>query len=188
MGSPAVEVATVSPPSSTTTSSDTQAQDEGQPPTGSAQSKDRITVPSACIQCRSKHLKCDGLTPCTRCSSNSFECLYVKSKRGFKGPRKISQKQSDISPPAQPTIRACPLVNPKAAKASSNFSSGLATPPDVRQIPLVSAATVSPLGISQELVAYDSNNLHSGLDLGERCIEAFYFHFYPAHVSPGMSE
>src|SRR6187402_3287463 len=50
--------------------------------------KERATVPSACVQCRSKHLKCDGLNPCTRCSSNSFDCVYVRSRRGFKGPRR----------------------------------------------------------------------------------------------------
>lgn len=35
--------------------------------------------------------------------------------------------------------------------------------------------------IGQELVSFEPKPLPSGLDLGERCIEAFFYHFYPAH-------
>ncbi|KUJ23752.1 uncharacterized protein LY89DRAFT_1899 [Mollisia scopiformis] len=55
---------------------------------GTDQNREGATMRSACVQCRSKHLKCDGLNPCSRCSSNSFECVYVRSRRGFKGPRR----------------------------------------------------------------------------------------------------
>lgn len=58
--------------------------------------RDRATMPPTCVQCRSKHLKCDGLTPCTRCSVDSFDCLYVKSRRGFNGPR-CNGTQSKVS-------------------------------------------------------------------------------------------
>ncbi|KAE8453374.1 hypothetical protein EG329_010235 [Mollisiaceae sp. DMI_Dod_QoI] len=33
----------------------------------------------------------------------------------------------------------------------------------------------------QELVSFEPKPLPSGLELRERCIEAFYYHFYPAH-------
>lgn len=37
----------------------------------------------ACIQCRARHVKCDGIQPvCTRCKSDGKECTYQKSKRG----------------------------------------------------------------------------------------------------------
>jgi len=183
-------LSTVSPPNSTSdASNDGQSQDERQPSIASTaatdQNKDRITVPSACIQCRNKHLKCDGLIICTRCSSNGFECLYVKSRRGYKGPRKNTVKNPEsntlVSAAVQPTVRACPLVRPSTARpVSNNVPSGLATPPV--QMPLA-AIGASPYDINRELVAYDSKNLPSGLDIRERCIEAFYFHFYPAHVS-----
>ena len=149
--------------------------------TNPEQNRDRATVPSACVQCRSKHLKCDGLNPCTRCSSNSFQCVYVRSRRGFKGPRKNGKA---LPSPATPsTERACPLVYPGSQsiiRTSENVPSGLATPPDNR----LQIATVSfdqPLGdMGQELVTLDKST-SSGLDLRERCLEAFYFHFYPAH-------
>lgn len=144
--------------------------------------RDRITVPSACVQCRSKHLKCDGLSPCTRCSSNSFECIYVRSRRGFKGPRKNAQNKvaTTVAVPSAPN--ACPLVYPGAARGSSNVPTGLATPPENRlQMPHVPLAR-PPLGAGQEMMVLDiGKQLPSGLDLRERCIEAFYYHFYPAH-------
>ena len=35
--------------------------------------------------------------------------------------------------------------------------------------------------IGRELVTFETKSLPAGLDLRERCIEAFYYHFYPAH-------
>jgi hypothetical protein len=37
----------------------------------------------ACVTCRSHHLRCDGGQPvCSRCKSDSKQCLYMKSRRG----------------------------------------------------------------------------------------------------------
>ncbi|KAK9368918.1 hypothetical protein V1509DRAFT_621885 [Lipomyces kononenkoae] len=42
-------------------------------------------VSAACLACRSRHLKCDaGLPACQRCRENNRECVYVKSRRGWK--------------------------------------------------------------------------------------------------------
>jgi hypothetical protein len=49
----------------------------------SDQSKERVTVPSACVACRSKHLKCDGLSPCTRCSTNSKKSRFLNKTRAL---------------------------------------------------------------------------------------------------------
>jgi hypothetical protein len=146
-------------------------------------SKERITVPSACVQCRSKHLKCDGLSPCTRCSSNSFECVYVRSRRGFKGPRRngTNGTPSKASSVSGPVDRSCPMINPGATRSASNVPSGLATPPDHRLQTLPRAVDLPLFDLGQELVSFEPKALPSGLDLRERCIEAFYYHFYPAH-------
>ncbi|KAK8208488.1 hypothetical protein IWZ01DRAFT_343718 [Phyllosticta capitalensis] len=47
-------------------------------------------VPLACVPCRSRHLKCSGGEPCARCRDDgkAGDCSYVKSRRGYKGPRK----------------------------------------------------------------------------------------------------
>ncbi|KAK9428766.1 hypothetical protein V1505DRAFT_376038 [Lipomyces doorenjongii] len=43
-------------------------------------------VSAACLACRSRHLKCDaGIPVCQRCRENTRECVYVKSRRGWKG-------------------------------------------------------------------------------------------------------
>lgn len=147
--------------------------------------KERMTVPSACVQCRSKHLKCDGLSPCTRCSSNSLECIFVKSRRGFKGPRRNGANSMPVKPSSMPAPvavdRSCPMVNPGAPRAPSNVPSGLATPPDHRLQTLPRAVVLPLLDVGQDITSFDSKALPPGLDLRERCIEAFYFHFYPAH-------
>jgi hypothetical protein len=52
---------------------------------GSARSKATIRASLACVQCRSKHMKCDGGLPsCSRCQSDLRECRYAKSRRGLK--------------------------------------------------------------------------------------------------------
>lgn len=38
-------------------------------------------IPLACVACRSKHLKCSGGEPCSRCATDGNECSYVKSRR-----------------------------------------------------------------------------------------------------------
>ncbi|KAK9237320.1 hypothetical protein V1525DRAFT_404438, partial [Lipomyces kononenkoae] len=43
------------------------------------------SVSAACLACRSRHLKCDaGIPACQRCRQNNRECVYVKSRRGWK--------------------------------------------------------------------------------------------------------
>jgi hypothetical protein len=60
----------------------------------------RNSVPAACIACRTKHLKCDGKMPCSRCATNhlsSVSCTYVRSRRGYKGPRRNTKQNMDGS-------------------------------------------------------------------------------------------
>ncbi|TLD38509.1 hypothetical protein E2P81_ATG01052 [Venturia nashicola] len=60
-----------------------------------------VAVAVACIACRSRHLKCDGGTRCSRCLQDGTECLYVKSRRGWKGPRRQARsalpRANDVS-------------------------------------------------------------------------------------------
>jgi hypothetical protein len=50
-----------------------------------------------CARCRSKHLKCDGAMPCSRCKEDSGECFYTMSRRGWKGPRKRKAEPNNDS-------------------------------------------------------------------------------------------
>jgi len=149
--------------------------------------KERATVPSACVQCRSKHLKCDGLNPCTRCISNSFECIYVRSRRGFKGPRKNAQNRANSLPGVGVTTagpddtRACPMVYPNASKGPQNIPSGLVTPPETRILLSVGPTDAQSSNTANGLVNFDTTEVPTNLDPRERCIEAFFYHFHPAH-------
>jgi len=64
-----------------------------------ANNNNRVAVAVACVQCRSRHLKCDGAARCSRCVAEGIACSYVKSRRGWKGPRKSSQRLVTVHPP-----------------------------------------------------------------------------------------
>jgi len=59
----------------------------------------QTTIASACVQCRSRHLRCDELNPCTCCSSNSFECVYPRAHRDFRSP---PNSYTSVNPPKKP--------------------------------------------------------------------------------------
>ncbi|KAI1174075.1 hypothetical protein F4777DRAFT_589462 [Nemania sp. FL0916] len=57
----------------------------------SSRSKASIRVSLACVQCRSKHVKCDATQPaCGRCMVEKKPCYYPKSRRGIRDPKKRS--------------------------------------------------------------------------------------------------
>src|SRR5438128_2424204 len=60
----------------------------------------RAAVAVACIQCRTRHLKCDGDKKCGRCKADGLSCEYVKSRRGFK---RLRDKKVDTSRLASPS-------------------------------------------------------------------------------------
>ncbi|GME82376.1 unnamed protein product [Ambrosiozyma monospora] len=54
-------------------------------------------VSRACLECRSRHLKCDGKEPkCTRCEKFNRECQYVKSNRGGSRKKGVSTKKQKL--------------------------------------------------------------------------------------------
>lgn len=77
------------------------ANSNSSPSDGAASAKEaaanlnRVTIPLACTTCRSRHLKCDGKSPCSRCKVDNVECQYVKSRRGYKGPRRAMTGSTD---------------------------------------------------------------------------------------------
>lgn len=52
-------------------------------------------VKNACLTCRGKKARCDGVRPiCGQCSKKSLECVYVKSRRGG------ARKKREAPPPS----------------------------------------------------------------------------------------
>ncbi|KAI0178846.1 hypothetical protein GGR52DRAFT_533792 [Hypoxylon sp. FL1284] len=74
---------------------------EGSEPKAANRSKANIRVSLACVQCRSKHIKCDATLPaCNRCQQEDKPCFYAKSRRGIRDPKKrslISDKPPAVS-------------------------------------------------------------------------------------------
>ncbi|KAL9114837.1 MAG: hypothetical protein Q9227_001080 [Pyrenula ochraceoflavens] len=65
----------------------------------------------ACINCRRKHLKCTAEVPvCSRCQSTGAECVYLQSRRGYKGFRRTSNQNQEKAPPPPPPV-SLPLPN-----------------------------------------------------------------------------
>lgn len=57
-------------------------------------------VSRACLQCRKRHFKCDGLLPlCDRCVKAGKVCTYVESHRGGLRKKGVSVKKMKESPP-----------------------------------------------------------------------------------------
>ena len=61
-------------------------------------------VKNACLSCRTKKARCDGVQPiCTQCSSKGRECVYVKSRRG--GARRRKDKSLNVPPPPPSALK-----------------------------------------------------------------------------------
>uniref|UniRef100_A0A060SXM9 ARAD1A14124p n=1 Tax=Blastobotrys adeninivorans TaxID=409370 RepID=A0A060SXM9_BLAAD len=86
-------------------------------------------VRSACIQCRSRKIKCNGKQPCHNCLERQEQCEYVKSRRGLIKSRR--KKLSDdfyhvFMGEAELPVEPCPLgqgsSNSAAAMDSNEMS------------------------------------------------------------------
>lgn len=85
-------------------------------------------APLACYSCRSKHLRCDGVSPvCSRCSSAGLVCTYVPSRRGrpartrksYASHASRTAQQATVLPIEEPSEGDLVLDGPAAASVSS---------------------------------------------------------------------
>jgi len=148
---------------------------------------DRVSVSSACVSCRNKHLKCDGLRVCTRCSTQGTSCVYLKSRRGHRDPGVRGKQVNSINgklPFDQADHVADQKGSPNNARVTFSDSNDL-DPLSIASIPPV-GESVLPLSLDFPTVTNDadSNELYSRLfqlNYHERCIEGFFQYFYNAH-------
>ncbi|KAI6767278.1 hypothetical protein HG530_005287 [Fusarium avenaceum] len=120
-------------PSSAACTTDGRASPSGSTSTTTESGRVSIaSVPAACLACRGKHLKCDGVNPCSRCLSSGSECIYVASRRGYKGPRRNAPRKQNKRP----------SVSPSRARTRSNV--GSSSFKSVHTTPLGSPGFLSP--------------------------------------------
>ncbi|KAH7159895.1 hypothetical protein B0J13DRAFT_433734 [Dactylonectria estremocensis] len=167
------------------------------------------SVPAACLACRGKHLKCDGQTPCSRCTSSNSECVYVASRRGYKGPRRAAARNPNkrrASSPARESsssadgqmLLGCSNGGPMSSSIASSFNPSIVLPENNPVSPFLAPAP-SPNNNANVAVyrsfgsAVDTSNMvigHHGTHVpaqvpvptpSERCVDSFYHHFHAAH-------
>ncbi|OTA60841.1 hypothetical protein K449DRAFT_435251 [Hypoxylon sp. EC38] len=173
------------PPHSTPVPSISGAVDSRSPPN---------TVQAACLACRGKHLKCDGKNPCSRCQSSDSECIYVASRRGYKGPRRNAapnpNKRHASDSPSSACGDSCPML--LGATVSTAAPPSLTTFNPALAIPESPATPFAPPGMNSLQLyrvpylngtngAMVEANARPQQTVPERCIDSFYYYFYPGH-------
>ncbi|KAK0646653.1 hypothetical protein B0T16DRAFT_329982 [Cercophora newfieldiana] len=151
---------------------------------------------------RGKHLKCDGRTPCSRCTISNSECVYVASRRGYKGPRRNTahnphKRHASSSPPYAGPVDSCPMLlghTPVSVGTPtvSTFNPAIVLPDQSPVTPYTAPTALPGLAIYRNPFAptMDGNALALTTvpqtqppvaSLAERCFDAFYHCFYSAH-------
>lgn len=103
-------------------------------------------APLACLECRRKHLKCDGGTPvCGRCRKAQADCQYTPSRRGYKPSSKPSATPSSLAgtprPEAPPQGVGTPMGPPPSPFLNSPLNMsipGVASSPALDRFGLMS--------------------------------------------------
>ncbi|KAG8622788.1 hypothetical protein KVT40_009299 [Elsinoe batatas] len=120
----------------------------------------------ACLACRNRHSRCDAGRPrCARCTKDNRECVYVASRRGYRGPNRPSRI------PGPPSEQHIP----------SNISSIDSSSPSPQSVHR--HAFTPPTSIDSDGRSYLSRSLSSTPPKSEeqRHIDLFYRYFYRSH-------
>ncbi|KAH7408599.1 hypothetical protein DE146DRAFT_605246 [Phaeosphaeria sp. MPI-PUGE-AT-0046c] len=130
-------------------------------------------TPLACLECRRKHLRCDGDQPtCTRCLSRSIFCDYTPSRRGCRRKGKQTAPITQIAPQAS-TYQSSEQTQWNALSATSQieatdeFTFGPAALEPPLRMPTESSETLqhneqSPWHDNEQLVNLYYLNFHAG--------------------------
>ncbi|KAH6886948.1 hypothetical protein B0T10DRAFT_490526 [Thelonectria olida] len=144
-------------------------------------------VPAACLACRGKHLKCDGKRPCSRCITSSYDCVYVASRRGYRGQQAQNKVVKNVNKPTKGPSSS--VGNSIAATTAFNFAtpvfSDLGPPPPFSRHTATDFSNVgfhSPFGTPLHTlnVTFDQP-VPRTLPYRDGCIDSFYHHFHAAH-------
>lgn len=136
-------------------------------------------APLACLECRRKHLKCDGGTPvCGRCIKAQTECQWAPSRRGYKpgskpgAPSVIgSVSRCESLPPVQGVTPILPSPSPFLDTVSI---------PEVIPTPSLSLGHLRPVSLDQPSLTPNTFPLpdHSASLQGDGYLFDFYYTFF----------
>ncbi|KAK3302445.1 uncharacterized protein B0T15DRAFT_487574 [Chaetomium strumarium] len=197
-------------PGSSSVSSESPGTSTPAAPGSVSSSVPSVTV-AACLGCRGKHLKCDGNTPCSRCTSAGIECLYVPSRRGYKGPRRNTaqnpnKRHASSSPEYAGPTGSCPMLLGHggvslAPQTLAGFNPAIVLP-DQPQLTYTAPAPLNNVHLYTRnpfapgtIMTADTLALTTAAattpaappvqppapTLAERCFDAFYHYFHAGH-------
>lgn len=169
-----------------TTISDFHNPRQAQPP---------VRVSKACNPCRTRHLRCGAETPiCSRCQAKGEQCVYQKSRRGGRRPRKgppfcdfgMTFTSSDVQlPQIQPHVEVSCI---RLEETSSGSASSVSNSNDLEQTRATpnhcsnrTDTTIDSSPIDSEETMSPSSEQQSPLQATDELLESYYTNFHPAH-------
>ncbi|TGO50409.1 hypothetical protein BCON_0184g00140 [Botryotinia convoluta] len=146
-----------------------EVQEKHHTTTQSRESRGGIRVSLACVQCRSRHVKCGAEMPsCSRCQQDDKPCFYAKSRRGMRDKNATRIKNS-----AKEHIRDRYMVKDQAGYSTS-AGSHAGNSSSESWTGAVSDASPSPSSSSSRF------NSVKPMD-SKRLIDLYYNFFHKAH-------
>lgn len=144
-------------------------------------------APLACIECRAKHLKCDGTSPrCGRCAAEGLRCVYKPSRRGY-GRRNAIGKTGDAFRREKTPDAFGPSLTPSSGSPGSNgqtrapFSPSMTTGHTTASEHHTFMEESGPSEVANPAYPLTPPSLGlQGVDT-ELFINSYYVHFHPAH-------
>lgn len=138
---------------------------------------DRVIL--ACIQCRSRHIKCDAVQPsCTRCAREGKECTYQKSRRGGLDKAALARRRLRLqqeSEGAQQNSTVPQMDNSLDLQSSAGLSIAENRPVSGNHVytgPIEAISSVESQSSQSSPLAFQISN--------NRLLELYYEHFWPA--------
>ncbi|KAF4345880.1 Zn(II)2Cys6 transcriptional activator [Fusarium beomiforme] len=169
-----------------------------EPPAADSTRRNLALVAAACLTCRRRHLKCDGQRPCSRCRSANLDCVFIASRRGTSGRKRLAARSSSHLAATESPAPAAALSTP-GLEFPSIFDSSIlpGTVPSYSganiSLPIITlsqttaSSTLPAPSIQSQSICIGEPDLGFGLEvprtlpLSDRYLDSFYQNFYAAH-------
>lgn len=148
------------------------------PPTSASSTDSRprpkTRVSLACIPCRSRHTKCDAVSPaCTQCLGSGRTCVYAESRRGRGKLAVLEQRQLSSNGETQLEREKRQSRSVSDATSATHSTHSTASSLDLRMSPV----GLSPIGTTNETIVGPISETEDSSKL----LDLYYAFFHDAH-------
>lgn len=146
------------------------------PSTSSTDSRPRpkTRVSLACIPCRSRHTKCDAISPaCTQCIGSGKTCVYAESRRGRGKLAVLEQRQLSSNGGTQVEREEWQSRSASGTTSATHSMDSSNSSLDLRMSPV----DLSPLGTANQTTAGPI----SEPETSSKLLDLYYAFFHDAH-------